>query len=180
MTIIDGFDAPSDIAPRLSQIITDAMRRKGRDCYIFTARDMDVMPCRSCGACGFKSPGKCVISDDIHGIMRAVAVSTTLVYLTPVRFGGYTSQLKKIADRMMPIGMPYYIVRDGHMLHPMRYSVNTLIGIGLIEADISGQTESFKLHIERNAMNMVCTKHQCMVGSATTIEPLVHSALQEE
>lgn len=90
----------------------------------------------------------------MHGILRAVASSSVVVPLTPVRFGGYSSQLKKATGKFMVLGTPYYTVRKGHLLHPMLYGDKSLFGIGVIEANLTGQEEAFRLLVERNAMNI--------------------------
>jgi multimeric flavodoxin WrbA len=103
--------------------------------------------------------------------------------LTPVSFGGYSAQLKKVVDRMMPMGMPYYIVKDGHMLHPMRYGDKSLIVIGLAEENLQGQDENFRLLVARNAMNMMFSCHKTLIfkpsDSMTIIESGIGNTLRE-
>jgi multimeric flavodoxin WrbA len=120
----------------------------------FKLKDMKVSPCRSCGGCSFKSPGKCVINDDIHEIFRAIARCDTLVMFTPIRFGGYPSQLKKVVDKFMILALPTFTVKDGHLLHPSRYDTKLLVGIGMIKENSKEQEESFKTLVENNALNL--------------------------
>jgi multimeric flavodoxin WrbA len=177
--VLDAFERDNPIGNTLHRLLEE----KGDTPSCFRLKDMNIHPCRSCGACGFKSPGKCIIDDDIHGIMRGIAKSKTYIMLTPVSFGGYSAQLKKVVDRMMPMGMPYYIVKDGHMLHPMRYGDKSLIVIGLAEENLQGQDENFRLLVARNAMNMMFSCHKTLIfkpsDSMTIIESGIGNTLRE-
>lgn len=157
--ILDAFENQSLIGNTLIKLLEE----KGENFSYFKLKDMNILPCRSCGACGSKSPGKCIIDDDIHGIMRAVAPSNVIILLTPVRFGGYASQLKKAFDRFMPIGIPLYVVKGDHMLHPMRYGDKALIGLGLAEENLQGQEENFRLLVARNALNMMFSYNKGLI-----------------
>lgn len=150
LVILDGFDYEHAIG---NTLISQLEKENATFSY-FKLKEMNILPCRSCGSCGFKTPGECVFKDDMPTILRAVAKSSVLILLTPIRFGGYSSQLKKAMDRCMVVGLPLYFVKDGHMLHPMRYGQKSLLAIGLSEADIQGQEENFKTLVSRNGLNM--------------------------
>jgi multimeric flavodoxin WrbA len=161
--ILDGFESENPIGNTLISYF----ERKDEKFSYFKLKDKNIQPCRSCGACGFKSPGKCIIDDDIHEIMKSIARSSIYIILTPVRFGGYSLQIKKALDRTMPMGIPLYIVKNGHLVHPMRYGDKTLIVIGLIEEKIEGQEENFKLLVENNALNMSFSNHRAHMLKST-------------
>jgi len=120
----------------------------------FRLSQLNILPCRSCGSCGVRTPGICVQKDDMNAVLHSMAESRLLVYITPVRFGGYSSLLKKAIDRSMPLGEPFYMVKKGHLLHPMRYGEKFLLGIGLSTDVIPDEEENFSLLLSRNAMNM--------------------------
>ena len=61
------------------------------DCY-----GVDIVPCTGCGSCGLKTPGECVVKDDMQGVFRKIVASDVLVLATPVRFGTYCAELKKV------------------------------------------------------------------------------------
>jgi hypothetical protein len=74
--------------------------------------------------------------------------------LTPIRFGGYNSTLKKAVDKFMTLGLPSYKVKHGHLLHPMRYGSKFIICIGVNESDSKDQEACFRRLVENNAFNM--------------------------
>lgn len=167
IVVFDAFERENLI----SGLTEAALSNHQTDSRIFKLKDMNIKPCRSCGGCGYKSPGKCIIDDDIHELMRAFARCSVLIFLTPIRFGGYSSLLKKAVDKMMPMGTPFYEVKNGHLLHPMRYGHKLLLGIGLAEKEIEGQEKNFRLLIDRNALNMQFSQKTLIVNK--TEEPEV-------
>jgi multimeric flavodoxin WrbA len=136
----------------------------------FKLEDMNVAPCRSCGACGFKSPGKCVVNDDSHKILEAIAKGNVLVMLTPIRFGGYSSTLKKAVDKFMNLCLPSYTVKHGHLVHPARYGSKSIVAIGINEGDSGEQEESFKKLIENNALNLQASCETIVFKASGDIE----------
>lgn len=148
--ILDAMKNENNISSTLDRIL----KEKEQNACHFKLRDMNIIHCRSCGACGYKSPGKCVFKDDMHEVLRAAARCSTLVMLTPVRFGGYTSELKKAVDKIALMALPSYTVKYGHILHPSRYGHKILLGIGVVERELKEQEESFKRLIDANALNL--------------------------
>ncbi|HWI63795.1 MAG TPA: NAD(P)H-dependent oxidoreductase [Symbiobacteriaceae bacterium] len=181
-TILDGFDTDSPIAGEIGALLTRRLEQAGQGHASFKMKEMHLATCRSCGACNYKSPGKCVVQDDLHEILRAAARSRVLVFLTPIRFGGYTSQLKKALEKFMNLGYSYYMMKNGKLLHPMRYGDKSILSIGVIEADVPGQEETFQLHLRRNAQNLLSPHCKAVIvrrdgGGAAQILPGVEEAL---
>ncbi len=149
-TILDGTENENQIALTLKSFLEE----RDNEVSLFKLKEMDILHCRSCGSCGIRTPGKCVLTDEMPQIMRAMANCNLQVFVTPIRFGGYSSHLKKAVDRMMSLGLPFYMVKGGHLLHPMRYGKKFLLGIGLKENESIEEEKNFRLLISRNALNM--------------------------
>ncbi|MFZ5944978.1 MAG: flavodoxin family protein [Bacillota bacterium] len=137
----------------VSNIAKEIMGELRGEKTLFNLKDMNILPCRSCGGCSFKSPGKCVVQDEMHGIMGAIAKCHTIIMVTPIRFGGYPSILKKAVDKFMNLCLPTYTVQDGHLLHPPRYGNKALIVIGISNGKRE-QEISFTKLVENNALNL--------------------------
>lgn len=150
IVILDGMESEHGI----SNALKDRSEKRGEKYFHFNLREMNMLPCRSCGACAFKSPGKCVVQDDMHRILYEIAKCSKIILLTPIRFGGYSSCLKKAVDKFMSLCLPTYTVKKGHLLHPARYGNKSLIGIGIHEGDSKDQEQSFKKLVENNALNL--------------------------
>jgi multimeric flavodoxin WrbA len=171
-----GKDAP------IAAAIVRALKSRGAKISRFQLRELNILPCRSCGSCACLTPGACVFSDEMPTIMRAIAPSTLLVLLTPVNFGGYAAALKKAVDKFLLMGLPLYIVQDGHLLHPMRYGTKSLLGIGVLDKNRPSEAESFKDLVAQNALNMQFP-YRAIIFQPTDglakIEPVIEKTLGE-
>ncbi|WP_461612662.1 flavodoxin family protein [Clostridium sp. Marseille-QA1073] len=168
--ILDGFEEENLIGAILKKMFEG----KGEEFSYFKLKDMNILPCRSCGACSHKTPGKCVFEDEMPSIIKAFAKSDVMIMLTPIRFGGYSSQLKKALDKFVAVGLPLYIVKDGHMLHPMRYDSKLIIGIGIALKDVKGAENNFRTLVERNGLNMQCTQKTLIFKPSDDIRKIKH------
>jgi len=82
----------------------------------------DLAYCTGCFGCWVKTPGECVMRDEISHINRAIMNSDVVFYLSPVVFGQVSANIKTVIDRGLPNMLPFFIVRpDGSTMHPPRY-----------------------------------------------------------
>lgn len=165
------FDAGESESP-IENILKRRLEQNDKEIYYFTLKDMNILPCRSCGACSFKSPGKCVFDDDIHTILRAFARSNLVIMITPIRFGGYCSQLKKAVDKFAAMGLPLYFVKEGRLLHPLRYDSKPIVVIGVNEKNLQHVEEPFRKLVMHNALNMLCMQKTLIFKSSDEIEKI--------
>ena len=170
MVILDGFEEENIIGAILKKMFEE----KDKEFSYFKLKDINILPCRSCGACAYKTPGKCVFEDDMANIIRAFVKSDVMIMLTPISFGGYSSQLKKALDKFVAVGVPLYMVKDGHMLHPMRYDSKLIIGIGIALKDVKGVENNFRTLVERNGLNMQCTQKTLIFKPSDDIRKIKH------
>ena len=139
--------------------VETTLRERGHEVDMVDIAAARVAPCTGCGSCGLKTPGRCVVNDDMQGIFRQIVASDVLVLATPVRFGSYCAQLKKVVDRFQPLMVPIYVVRNGEMHFRGRYGLPTLLGVGLVqeagEAGVAdGEASAFRFLIGRLALNI--------------------------
>ncbi|SET16948.1 NADPH-dependent FMN reductase [Natronincola peptidivorans] len=178
VVVLDGMSEKNCIEEKLRLILDEEVDSVS----YFNLKDMNIMPCRCCETCNYKTPGRCIIKDDMTEVLKAIARCNMLVWVTPITFGGYSSQLKKAMDRLVVMGLPLFFVKDGHLLHPMRYYKTSLLGIGWIENHSQTQEENFKTLVERNALNMQSPHKSLVFTSADeikTIENEISNAVKE-
>ena len=169
--VLTALRADAERGERAQAALLDVLARRGYDVETVDCLAVDVIPCTGCGSCGMRTPGACVVKDDMQGIFRALVSSDLLVLATPVRFGSYGSQLKKVVDRFQPLMVSIYTVRDDEMHFRGRYDLPALLGVGLVRArededrvgtraagpDGSGaaeEAEAFRFLIGRLAVNV--------------------------
>lgn len=140
------------------------LRERGHDVDTVDVAAARVAPCTGCGSCGLKTPGRCVVKDDMQGIFRKIVASDVLVLATPVRFGSYCAEVKKAIDRFQPLMLPTYVVRNGEMHFRGRYELPALLGVGLVSgvAAAGADGDAFRFLVGRLAVN-IDTPHAAAV-----------------
>jgi multimeric flavodoxin WrbA len=73
---------------------------------VFELQETSIADCASCFGCYLKTPGECVIDDAARDIAKKLAKADLKVFLTPIVFGGYSSELKKAVDRQLGLLLP--------------------------------------------------------------------------
>jgi multimeric flavodoxin WrbA len=134
--------------------LTQAIAESGHTAEVIALRDRTIAPCLGCFGCWVKTPGECVIDDDGRTVARAAVRSDILVYVTPVTFGGFSSELKKAVDRLIPNISPFFAKVQGETHHERRYARSpSLIGLGVLPQPDREAEAIFKTLVEHNALN---------------------------
>ncbi len=72
-----------------------------------------IQPCRGCLTCWIKTPGKCVIKDDMAELIRKLGESDIVVFATPVYFDNVTGIMKNFMDRLVAAADPHFEKDEG-------------------------------------------------------------------
>jgi multimeric flavodoxin WrbA len=82
--------------------------------------DRKIGHCTGCFACWLKTPGKCIIKDDMEELLEKFSADI-IVFATPLYVDNVTGIMKDFMDRMIPRLEPY-IGKDenGECKHPVR------------------------------------------------------------
>jgi len=128
---------------------------RGFETRVFRLRDLDIAPCRGCFDCWVRTPGECSIDDFGRDIAREFVASGLAVFITPIVFGGYSSELKKALDRLIPLLLPYFTFVGNEVHHVRRYrGYPNLLGIGTLPAPDQEEERIFSQLLVRNSINM--------------------------
>lgn len=122
----------------------------------FQLRDIPLAHCQGCFECWVKTPGLCKTDGDAgREITGALIGSDLMVILTPVTFGGYSSEIKKAMDRSICLVSPFFRRVDGEVHHRKRYRrYPALAAVGVLHAPDEEQERIFRTLVERNALNL--------------------------
>jgi multimeric flavodoxin WrbA len=96
------------------------MKDAGAEVETLYTKKLTIKPCLGCLNCWTKTPGRCVITDDMADILIKIKMADILVFATPVYWDGVSGPMKMFMDRMTPLGEPFIEVRDGRSRHPVR------------------------------------------------------------
>lgn len=135
--------------------VTAELERRGLHAQRVTLRDVQVAPCLGCFECWTRSPGVCKTRDAGRDIARAYVGAHLVAFVTPVTFGGYSSELKKALDRMICVELPFFTRVDGEVHHRPRYRRRpALLVIGVLREAAPAQERIFHELARRNAVNL--------------------------
>jgi multimeric flavodoxin WrbA len=92
--------------------------------------------------------------------VQKVIQSDLVVFLTPLTFGGFSSELKKILERLLGLLHPGMRVIKGETHHLKRYErYPSLLAFGVTETQDDEEEQIFKTLIERFSLNFFPPKH---------------------
>ena len=154
--ILDG-SGPADVRTQTAVFaLREALDQAGIRHETYVARDLDVDPCTGCFGCWIRKPGECVFEGPTQQIVRLAVAADMLVIATPVTFGGYSYEIKKVLDRIVcSLLLPFFKRVDGEIHHPARYAkLPELVVMGTLPASDADAEAVFVTLVARNARNL--------------------------
>lgn len=83
----------------------------------------EIKHCHGCFNCWIKTPGKCLIQDDMRELLPKFKSSDIIIFATPLYVDNVTGIMKNFMDRLIPILDPHLQTDEkGECLHPMRFN----------------------------------------------------------
>ena len=154
--ILNGEIKGKNVLDFLQEALVHAISDNGWLVETVVLREKKIAWCTGCFGCWTKTPGTCVIDDFGRILANKVVQSDLMIYLTPVTFGGYSSELKKAIDRFAcSMLLPFFTKIDGEVHHKARYQhLPNLIGIGILPGPEEESEQIFAKLVERNAINI--------------------------
>jgi len=88
---------------------------------------LNLSPCKGCFRCWSKTPGKCVINDDMSRVIEGELWADIIIWSFPLYYYNVPGPLKILIDRQLPMNLPYMTDRKdgiGSGAHPSRYDMS--------------------------------------------------------
>jgi hypothetical protein len=164
IVLLDGTGTgKEELAPLLNLLIKE-LHDSGAVLQTYRLREIKMGACIGCFGCWLKTPGSCLEPDAGRDIAQAVVQSDMTILFTPVTFGGYSSEIKKLQDRWLPLVLPYFGLYHGETHHSPRYArYPRLVGIGIQRQPNPEEANLFKVLVGRNALNFHAPSHAAEV-----------------
>ena len=115
--ILDGTRVGESSSEVAYQGLMRRLEAAGYEVASMALRHMEIYHCVGCFGCWVQTPGECLIDDGACEVAQAFIGSDLVVYFTPVTFGGYSSELKKVLDRIICLVSPFFKRIDGEVHH---------------------------------------------------------------
>ena len=158
--ILNGGRSDDDGADDVQDILTAALTDRGWESGVFVLRHIPIAYCQGYFDCWVKTPGVCKIVDPGRDVVRAVLRADLAIVVTPITFGGYSSELKKAMDRMVGLVSPFFRRVDGEVHHRRRYRrYPAWLDIGLLPERADDEERIFDRLATRNAINFHAPRH---------------------
>ena len=168
IVLLDGRGAGDEDLSPILEILMNELHSSGATVQLFSLREIKMGWCIGCFDCWLKTPGICFEPDAGRDIVREVIQSDTTILFTPVTFGGYSSEIKKIQDRWLPLILPDFGIHHGELHHQPRYSkYPRLVGIGIQRQPNEAEANLFKVLVGRNALNYYAPTYAAEVVIST-------------
>lgn len=152
--LLNGAKAGDRTAETIVDTLTEELVRKGHNLDTANLSDKKIGSCLGCFGCWIKTPGECVIKDEGRDIAKSVVQSDLFITVTPITFGGYSYELKKAMDRLIPLLSPLFMKINGEVHHKPRYErYPNWLSIGILKEMDEEQADSFRNLVNRNAIN---------------------------
>ncbi len=162
--VLNGMRKEDPEVENIYNHLIDELRGSGWEVTSLILKDIDISHCLGCFGCWIRTPGECVINDYSREITKLAIQSELLLFFTPITFGGYSSELKKAVDRLIPNLLPFFKKVEGEIHHVQRYEKRfSLLVVGYLNEIDDEKIQIFKTLVDRNAFNMAPPFHDTQI-----------------
>jgi hypothetical protein len=107
LAINGSMKAKDSCTDKILQPLLAGMQKAGAETSTIYLAEKNVKHCLGCMACWDKTPGKCVIKDDMLDVLEEMLKADLVIYGTPLYCYSASGLLKDCLDRSIPLGVPY-------------------------------------------------------------------------
>lgn len=153
--VLNGIDKEYSNLIFAYDILLQELKKVGWKSDSYFLYEKEIESCKGCFGCWIKTPGLCVTNDGTELLLKNIINSDILILLTNVVFGGYSSQLKKVLDRLLPLINPFFEMKDKQTIHSMRYrKYPSIAGIGVMTYPNEEGEQIFRELVKRNSVHL--------------------------
>lgn len=91
---------------------------------IISVANSNISGCTGCFGCWGKTPGKCVLHDDMNAILPKLIAADIVIWSFPLYYYSVPGALKNLIDRQLPLALPEMSEGTESGDHPSRYDLS--------------------------------------------------------
>ena len=138
------------------------------DTEIVNIADERIEPCRGCYICWEKTPGECVIQDDMEKLLQKYREADLVVWSFPLYYFSMPSKIKAFTDRLLPLILPViHETADGKPFHPERYDLSaqrhiliSTCGFFTVENNFDALVKQFDIMFDSECTKILCPQSE--------------------
>ena len=85
---------------------------------------LELKSCIGCFSCWNKTPGKCVLKDDMSAVIDKILWADMIIWSFPLYYFNVPGNLKTLIDRQLPMVLPFMVQDAESGSHPGRYDMS--------------------------------------------------------
>ncbi len=106
---------------RLLLNLVEGMKQDGAQVEVINLRDYTIKFCLGCYTCWTKTPGKCILKDDMSSdLFPRWLAADIVIYSSPLYYRGFAAQLNAFIERTLPSYKPFIESNGEKSRHPPR------------------------------------------------------------
>lgn len=118
--------------------------------------------CIGCFGCWLKTPGKCMIRDRCAALPSYIAQSSEVVIISPLLYGGFSSNVKTVLDRSIGYISPFFRMVNGEMHHKLKIDNPYQLTVHFYGPRDSEEEEIAARLVTANAVNLGAASHKVL------------------
>lgn len=181
ITILYDATIQNPLTSFFNQTLLDTFS-KDPEVTLYAINQNELKPCMGCFGCWLKTPGKCVITNDLIDQTNDAFVNSDLMIITsPIEYGCYSSSIKRTLDRGIPCILPFFRIHKGEIHHQPRYKkLAPQLIVGYNSEITSEERKTFNNLVKANATNLnisnppiyICTTENEITNTFSKIKAL--------
>jgi len=131
---------------------------------IVNINEKNIQHCRGCFICWTKTPGNCVIKDDMAELIEQYLNADLIIWSFPLYYFGMPSKIKAFLDRTLPTNLPFICENEnGSYGHPPRYDLShqrhiliSTCGFYSVENNYDALCRQFEIVFQDKLTKIIC------------------------
>lgn len=110
---------------KLSTAFAEGIKEKAdADIEALHVNSLDIKSCLGCFACWNKTPGECVIKDDMRSVLEKILAADIVIWSFGLYYFNVPGKMKHLIDRQLPLALPFMVEDSESGGHPARYDMS--------------------------------------------------------